>query len=247
MRRGIGGAALVAALMLTVLGAARAQVSFRGNSDLCVANVAASPPSPTGMPPGTEISTCKDRQENIHYFLRAPRPNRDGVCRVYEEEIFPGGPADRAFIRTDYGADIHVLEGWTQRPPEAWRGDGYTPVRESFALVTDGACPTMSDARYLRTTNVSDGMLKGFYQAWGAATSSPQAFDKVFAGLVAKAGFSPAFLGNIRDGALRRQVKPEDIRCDDDGCAAWVGLAFIHFDLVDGRFAFTGLHSAPVP
>jgi hypothetical protein len=243
--RAIGPALL---FLLTLLpGTVRAQTSLSANSYRCVANVGPAPQVPAGLPPGAEVSACRDAEKHIHFFLRTPRPNRDGVCRVYEEEIFPGGIADRAFIPMDYGTSIHALEGWTQRPPEAWRDDGYTPVRESFALVTDGVCPAMSDTRYLPTTNVSNGMLKGLYRAWHAATSSSQAFDKAFAGLAMNAGFSPEFFGHFRAGVLRGQVKPEDIRCDDDGCAVWMGPVFIQFDLVDGRFAFTGLQSAPVP
>jgi hypothetical protein len=243
----ITGPLLFLLAALSVPGAARGLVTTRGDSYQCVVNLGTPPDSPRDMPPGAQVSTCKDPRENIHYVLRTPRPNRDGVCRVYEEEIFPGAPSDSATIRTDYGTQSRLLKGWTSRPPQAWRGDGYRPMQAGFALLADGECPAVSDPAYVRVTNVSDGMMKAFHQAWSKAISSHQAFDKMFSGLVMKTDFSQRYLSGVRDSVLRGTARPQDMRCDDNGCAAWVGMDVVDFDLVDGRFAFTSLYHAPVP
>src|ERR1700742_3472474 len=60
------------------------------------------PDSLLGVAPGVEFRACNDIGRNAHYFIREPRPNRDGVCRVYETEIFPSSPNDMVLYSTGY-------------------------------------------------------------------------------------------------------------------------------------------------
>src|SRR5215469_5074142 len=39
------------------------------------------------------FQTCRDSSHNTHYFVRAPHSHKNGVCRTFQEEIFPA--ADR--------------------------------------------------------------------------------------------------------------------------------------------------------
>jgi hypothetical protein len=137
----------------------------------------------------------------------------------------------------DYGGQFHSIRGWTSRSPQTWKADGYSPIQAGFASLAEGTCPAISDPRYMQTMNVSDGMLKAFHQAWIKAISSPRAFDKAFAALAVRSGFSQTFLGTVRNGALQGRVRLEGMRCGDDGCMVWAGLVFIQFDLVDSHFA----------
>ncbi|MBI3677866.1 MAG: hypothetical protein HY243_14755 [Proteobacteria bacterium] len=127
--------------------------------------------------------TCVDPDENTHYFVREPRPVRNGICRIFEHELFPGTGRDIEAVETQYpgGLDSSLkLRGWKDWPPQAWVERHYTPQSRILAQEGENECPPGDDKRYISVGALTDGMLKAFYQLWHRATDSPESFDKVF-------------------------------------------------------------------
>lgn len=189
-----------------------------------------------------EFRTCRDTQSNIHYFLRERRPNRQGVCRIFEHEIFPGAPSDRAWFATQY--DQHSpqsLSGWREDPPPQWQADKYVAEKGELALVTAETCPPATDARYAAVNNVTDGILKAFDRAWRAASASPGDFDFAFATAALKDGATPATKNSLRDDALSGKVHFGVISCGDDGCVASTRDVNVSFDMGGNGVVFTAL------
>ena len=128
--------------------------------------------------------TCQDGDGNSHYFIRKPRPNRNGVCRTFEDEVFPGTDNDKILVDVLYDGSApnwyFSLKGWKAWPPDDWTLLHYTPRSSVLGLVSDEDCPTGEDARYLSLENVTDGMLKAFQSSWIEATRSSETLDKAF-------------------------------------------------------------------
>jgi hypothetical protein len=187
--------------------------------------------------------TCTDAEGNTHYFIREPRPNRDGVCRAFQNEIFPGTEQDSWMAQIQYdGRDMFVdIKGWKSLPPDAWRSRPYyRPSRHvSLGFVSNEACPPGADPRYVPLTNVTDGVLKEFTRLLEEAAASPQAAARIFGPPVRIE--PPEFSGDFRWlGASWSRVGAID--CDDAGCIARGprgGSPFISFDTGPGGLRFT--------
>ncbi|MBS0471024.1 MAG: hypothetical protein JSR60_08135 [Proteobacteria bacterium] len=228
----------------------------------------------TGAPPRISVALsgrgsvlafriCTDADGNEHYFVRQPRPNRAGVCRVLEDEVFPAKrPSEfvNVSVPTDVSSNEHPfgLAGWTDRAPAAWRRLGYRSETRSFALVTepDGRCPLPDDTRFIPVT-ASDGALREFQRLWHAATATPQDFYREF-------GSAPV-LNSIPSGVPKqatayfllhdlvfdRHADISSIECQTgstgtDTCSAWIGNISIEFDVSGQGLVVTGIRESPV-
>ena len=210
----------------------------------------------SGRGSGLVFRVCPDGYHDLHYFLRTPRRNPHGVCRVFEEEVFLGTKSDDAIdvsppidvskppdLNAPVEADIH-LAGWTRRVPETWQKIDYAAHKNSLAMLldnADAACPVASDPRYM-TMNASDGMYRGFLRLWRAATVSPRAFDRVFGSVYVQdveyiSDLNPK---DVRDTLRRFVFEDHDgitkIDCErgsayGTGCNALLGDYWIHFDV----------------
>ncbi len=207
--------------------------------------------------------TCRDADGNTHYFIRKPRPNRDGVCRVVEDELFPGTPKDFVIVDLLYDGTAagwyFDLHGWTFRPPGDWHALNYGARHKMLALVTSATapCPRTDDVHYI-PVSATDGMLKTFFGVWRSAKASPDSFDKIFAAVPVLP--IPMFerLGTVRTlPGLKRAIfeSHEDIASIDcevsglgtaSGCTAWVDLFSITFDVTDRGLAITGVWENPL-
>jgi len=122
--------------------------------------------------------TCRDYDGNTHYFIRKPRPNRNGVCRIFESEIFPGSETD--FIIVDVLYDGMApnwsfdLKEWKGVPPQAWISMRYTPQSSILGFATTESCPPGEDARYIPVGDVTDGLMTTFPTYWEKITQSQQ-------------------------------------------------------------------------
>ena len=197
--------------------------------------------------------TCQDGDGNTHYFIRKPRPNRNGVCRVFEDEVFPGTDADEVFVEVLYDGTASnwyfKLKGWKAWPPDDWTMLHYTRQSSVLGFVGNENCPLGDDARYIWLRNVTDGMLKSFQNAWGAASRSPKALDKVFAVVPTISSFrgtvdpqpSQRLRDNLRRSVFERHDKVVEISCNESGCIANLSGQAIGFDVTAGGIVFTNL------
>jgi hypothetical protein len=208
--------------------------------------------------------TCQDSDGNTHYFVRKPRPNRNGICRVAEDEVFPGRAGD--FVIADVLYDgtakgwYFDLHGWTFRPPANWRAMDYRARHQSLALVTTSSaiCPRTDDAHYIPVSG-TDGMLKAFFKIWRTATASPGSFDRFFAKVPVQAETafgSPDAVQTrsfLRDIVFKRHADVATVDCDmqemgsEPGCAALVDIVSILFDVTDHGLIITGIRANPIP
>ena len=192
--------------------------------------------------------TCLDGSKNTHYFVRELRRQHAGVCRAYEEEVFPA-PTHRMWITMPYSPETVTLDGWSTEPPGEWKALGYaTQFRDlglqpkELGFATDDACPDPSDRRYIIVSNVSDGVLESFDHLWRRTTASPDAFAKAF---------PPEALKNQKflQTALYRHAPFTRIACgaeDAEGdCEAVMEDFVVHFDVTDAGLAITGMSQIP--
>ena len=193
------------------------------------------------------FSTCQDADGNTHYFVRAPRSNRNGVCRAFEEQIFPATASDRVRIEVTYGnmaGERYVaLKGWTRSIPQGWGALKYASQAQEYGFLTDSDCPRGDDARYMALTNVSDDVLKSFQGAWSRISASRQSLEAATAKLptvwtVIEHFDTPERQQKLReraiDGVLAGTEIPRGYRCDGENACS---VAFNSF----------GIDFAPAP
>ena len=197
--------------------------------------------------------TCQDGDGNIHYFIRKPRPNRNGVCRTFEDEVFPGTDSDRILVDVLYDGSApnwyFSLNGWKAWPPDDWTLLHYSRQSAILGFVTGGECPAGDDARYIWLGNVTDGMLKAFQEKWNQVSQSPEAFDKAFFAVPTVSSFtgkldarpSQAMRDRFRDYVFQNHDKPTLISCGDGGCVANFKYQAIGFDFTADGIIFTKL------
>lgn len=130
--------------------------------------------------------TCEDMKKNTHYFIRKPRPNRNGICRIVETEVFPATAEDSVFVDVLYDGVapgwFFTMPGWKSSPPDDWTKLQYHSRGRVFAQRSDGECPPGGDKHYVPIEGVmTDGMLNAFFDLWRDISSSPEAFDRAFA------------------------------------------------------------------
>lgn len=197
--------------------------------------------------------TCRDGDGNTHYFIRAPRPNRNGICRVFEHEVFPGTENDSAIVQVLYsgmepGWEV-TIRRWKMWPPDEWTLMHYSRQSAVLGFVTGQACPLGDDPRYIGLENVSDGMLTSFQSKWEAVTRTPTALEEAFAGVPTVTAFSGAIDAqpsarlreNLRRSVFERHRKVESISCHEGGCTAWLDSVSVDFDVTPSGIAFKAL------
>lgn len=199
--------------------------------------------------------TCRDGDGNTHYFIREPRPNRNGVCRTFEQEVFAGTPADSVQVRVLYdGMAPHWyfnLKGWKYWPPDEWALLHYARQSAVLGFVTPEACPLGDDPRYINLGNVTDGMLTSFQRAWDTATRTPAALEKAFATVPTVTSFTGAIdaqpsqrlRASLQKAVFERHEKIEGIFCSEGGCTAWLGSVSVSFDATPTGIALRTLNA----
>jgi hypothetical protein len=197
--------------------------------------------------------TCQDGDGNIHYFIRKPRPNRNGVCRTFEDEVFPGTDGDRILVDVLYDGSApnwyFSLKGWKAWPPDGWTLLHYTPRSSVLGFVSNEDCPTGEDARYLSLANVTDGMLKAFQSTWIEATRSSETLDKAFRNVPTVSGAtgkidpqpSQALRDRLSAAVFVEHDKITAISCDTGGCTAFLTDQAVGFDFAAGGIVITKL------
>lgn len=208
------------------------------------------------------FAVCKNAYGNLHYFLRQPRPNRHGVCRQYEEEIFPVATKAKqedgaVFYLADDGI-TRSLGDWTIIAPGTSRERYFDAIPQEFALLAVGDCPPVSDPRYISVSQITDGMLKAFDAHWRRAIRSQEAFDTAFAKLRLRMGNDPEtslkdmweMETRLRAAALQGKVSFTNLSCpdDNDGCIASTNLGiFVGFDTSETGAEFVYLLPTFIP
>jgi hypothetical protein len=210
--------------------------------------------------------TCRDADGNTHYFVRKPRPNRSGLCRVFEDELFPGRDRDAVSIDVQYDGTApdrsFELRGWTERPPQKWRAMYYEARHESFGLATSAsaACPRSDDARYIPVSG-TDGTITSFFKIWRAATLSREGFDRAFGNVPVLAGMpgeaAPSqseisgALGMLRSAVFDQHLDIFYVDCQTSqlstlsGCVAGIYYSSILFDVTDHGLVINGIRENP--
>lgn len=205
------------------------------------------------------FATCRDEYKNLHYFLREPRPNHRGVCRQYQQEIFPAAAGEMVFYLADDGVTQSV-NGWTNTVPTAWRKKYSYDAPWGYALLADGDCPPVSDPRYIAVSHITDGMLKAFDARWRDVTKSREDFDKAFADMHPILGVPTGsevtlkemryIAIGLRIAALGNKLQFTGISCGGhlDGCVADTNLGdHIGFDITENGISFLYLLPTYIP
>ncbi len=215
--------------------------------------------------PGKQVTfrTCTDVDGNTHYFVRKARPNRNGICRVFEEEIFPGSTTDSVIVDVLYdGMAPHWyfdMQGWKYSPPNSWAKLQYTAKSRILALESSDGCPSGDDKRYIPVGPLTDGMLKSFYGLWHRVSETPASFDEAFAGSVS---IGSEALGYKQDHAElvqrlradffdlgRERPRIYELECGGgrlDGCSAFMSdNMVIGFDVTEHGLAITTIDLTP--
>ena len=198
--------------------------------------------------------TCPDGDGNMHYFLREPRPNNNGVCRVFEREVFSGTEKDELFVQVLYDGTARnwyfTMKGWKVWPPDDWTSLHYSRQSAVLGFVTSQDCPPGDDPRYIWLKNVTDGMLKTFQNAWDAARRSPEALVNAFRDVPTEGSKFPgqmdaqpsqALRDRFRSAVIEGHDKLTGISCDDRGCYASLSNQAIGFDVTPSGIVFTKL------
>ena len=171
--------------------------------------------------------TCRDAEDNMHYFVRASHPNRNDVCRAVEEEIFHATASDQIRITVAYGnmeadRDI-VLKGWTRSIPQGWVALKYPSRTQEYGFLTESACPRGDDEHYIPLTNVADDVLKSFQSGWSRIVASQQSLEAAITKLPAEYIAIEHFNTPERQQKLRERViqtvleakeRPIEYRCE---------------------------------
>ena len=198
--------------------------------------------------------TCRDADGNTHYFIREPRPNRNGVCRVFENEVFPGPSKYGVSVRLLYdgtapGAYFN-MKSWSAWPPDDWTLLHYSRRSSVLGFVTNEDCPIGDDVRYIPLQNVTDGMLKAFQSAWIEATGSPETLDKVFRNVPTLGSEHPGQIDTPPSQKLRDRFRNDifnghntvvEMSCAEDGCSAYLRDQAVGFDFTTSGIVFTKL------
>jgi hypothetical protein len=192
--------------------------------------------------------TCTDADGNTHYFVLEPRPNRNGVCRTYEHELFPGGDQDEAFITLLYDGTApdwyFMMKGWKSWPPADWNALHYSARSEVFAFVSGEKCPLGSDPRYLPVEHITDGTLKAFESLWLRINSSPKDFTEVFAHVTIPANQGDV-IERFRHAVFDDREQITSISCGDGGCTAYFGDFAVRFDTSISGIEIEGVEQLP--
>jgi len=202
--------------------------------------------------------TCKDVDGNVHYFMRKPRPNRSGVCRVFEDEVFPGTKKDDVSVEVLYDGTapnwFFVLRGWNSRPPNKWAKMRYSPQSAVLAQVHDGECPRGDNSDYISISGVTDGTLKSFYHLWGSITASPEVFSKAIADVPLRFNTGNATRSNLQIAVFEGHQRLASVECygsaadaivNDGGCTAIIDSFGVQFDVTNTGPSITGLYEMP--
>jgi hypothetical protein len=194
---------------------------------------------------------CKDADSNTHYFVRKPRPNRNGICRIFEQELFPGTAKDEEIIDTLYDGTAKgwyfVLPGWKSWPPSDWEKLHYFSQSQVLAQQSASLCPGGEDVGYVPVTaSMTDGMLNAFYDLWRKISASPAVFDKEFLNTKSDGYTGLALTENHAAlvQALRSELfdkngtRPslEFLNCEigtRPGCSAYFNSIVVGFDVTD--------------
>jgi hypothetical protein len=205
---------------------------------------------------------CKDADANTHYFVREPRPIRNGICRTFEVELFPGTAKDGAFIFTLYDGSAEgyfILPGWKDSPPSDWEKLHYFPEGQVLAQQQASSCPEGDDKGYIPVTDtMTDGMLNAFFDLWRNVSSSPSSFDKAFLNTKSDglSGFKEdhaELVQKLRSDLFDKgDMRPtlELIRCEigrNAGCSAFFNSVEIGFDVTDTGMQITRIDPIVVP
>jgi hypothetical protein len=190
--------------------------------------------------------TCRDLEQNDHYYFRVTYPKLDGVCRVLDHEVFPGSSNDE-YMAPLGSRNIFTIKGWKAWPPDEWTLKHYTRAENVLGFVSSGDCPLGNDPRYMLLVNVTDGMLKSFQQTWDRVTASPEVLTKTFSDVPTASGFlgkidtkpSQALHDRLRDAVFVKHEKLSTIQCRVEGCAAALGSVWVDFDVGPSGIVFT--------
>jgi hypothetical protein len=271
----IGGAAL---LLLVVVQPVFGQIVIRPHTAQALASCGdehffnsrtANPPaivahSFRGQGSVVTFRICTDVEGNTHYFIRKPRPNRNGICRVFEQELFPGTEQDVQIIDVLYDGTApgwyFTMPGWKSWPPENWAKLHYDGQSQILAQESEGACPPGDDSRYMPVGTMTDGMLGGFFKLWRKVSSSPEAFDSTFANTTSAANTG---LGSKEDHAALVQALRDELFTKGrarptleffdcgigslSGCSAYFDEFVIGFDVAEQGLVITRIDSVLVP
>jgi hypothetical protein len=182
--------------------------------------------------PRAAVRACTDEVgETLHLYLRLPALPRGGICLAHETEVFRGTIQDVADVASAAGPPM-LLRGWLTSPPDAWTAIGYRAVSSDVAMVSGGACPPVSDPRYIVATDVPDAALKGFDRFWRNATASPEAFEAALRDVPFQDGAlmpwkeagATKLLANFRDQVFQGKAAPRTLGCEADTCTLSVGF-----------------------
>jgi len=197
--------------------------------------------------------TCHDFDANTHYYVRAPRPKWNGVCRAFEEEIFPAAASDRVRVPVTYRSmgQYIVIRGWTRSIPQNWATLHYATRTWEYGFPTVGACPFGDDPRYASLANITDDVLKSFQSGWGRIAASQQSLETAIAKLPAViVGIehfdTPERQQQLRERAIKAVLegreRPIGYRCDTGNtCFATFDSFTIGFVLASDGIVLTKL------
>jgi len=201
---------------------------------------------------------CRDLENNLHYQVRYVAPNVAGVCRMFEEEVFPAQPDSLAIIAISYGWNRQGLtpvirgKGWSQTVPPAWAKRHYRRYSGTLALVKAGACPGGDSEAYIPVHHVPDGMLKQFTGLWTRVSATHEALEQTVMGAPLAFHFgSPPY----DDDASKRRIvvmleqapRIDDIACDLRDCIARLDRIYVHFDAGPDGVMITGVEEGVQP
>jgi hypothetical protein len=133
--------------------------------------------------PRVLVRTCEDFRHLTHTFVRSDAiiPQRNGVCRMREEEVFPDANPNASIAPGG-----KLVKGWRRLAPAEWLAEGYKEndaLVRTTAFVGDVPCPPPDDPRYITVDNLTDGTLKQFDALWRHLTVSQAGLLKAFRAL----------------------------------------------------------------
>ncbi len=192
--------------------------------------------------------SCRDDDGNTHYFVRASYPKQNNVCRILDQEIFPGSDGDQSMIDTGPHNDL-TIKGWKAWPPDDWTLMHYTRQSRALGFVTTADCPLGNDPHYIVLDHVTDGMLNAFQKAWTRVTKSPASLAKAFGAVPTASGAegqidakpSQALRDRLQSRNFTFHDKPSWIDCEAKGCTAYFENLAIAFDVGPTGIVFTKL------
>ena len=201
--------------------------------------------------------TCRDADRNIHYYLREPRPNRNGVCRTFEKEVFLGSASDRVLVHLLYDSNApnwyFMLSGWSSLQPPKWTAMRYPARSQVLGFIAESDCPPGDDPRYMPLGNVTDGTLRSFQQMWERISASPEILQAALERLPVSrvTGIERfdtperkrAFKERTITRVLKEKPQLQGMTCHEGGCAAWFDYWTVEFDVGPNGIVLTGLRA----